>query len=231
MRATFAVVGTVWSIVLGVGGLAPLASAQPFDFTTVLSSSTPVPGAPGGGVLADVGQVVLQDDGAVAAITRFSNGVSSPVPAVTFNATPGNGSATIVAHQGQTLFGGSGGTFDEFSNLSSIGGKVTFLAEAQTSANLGLFRYAHDPVTPARFAIQREADAISGSASSLDTGGFRPTPYGVNAAGRLAFGGVTTGAPAAQFIARWDGAAAPTRTVDTSSGLSNFNEPESFYTA
>src|SRR5687768_4190687 len=177
MRATFAVVGTVWSIVLGVGGLAPIASAQPFDFTAVLSSSTSVPGAPGGGILADVGQVVLQDDGALAAITRFSNGLSSPIPAVTFNVTPGNTSATIVAYQGQTLFGGSGGTFDEFSNLSSTGGRVTFIAEAQASGNLGLFRYAHDPVTPAHLPIHREGDPISGSAASLDTGGFTPTPY------------------------------------------------------
>jgi hypothetical protein len=217
----------IWALV-GVGGLAPGAVGQSLQFTTILSGDA-IPGAPGTGQLIDVGQVVLQDDGAVAALTRFRSATGPTIPAVTFNPTPGDSAAKIVAHKGQTLFGGSGGTFEEFANLSSIDGNVTFIAEAQSTANLGLFRYAYTAGLETRTPIHLEGGAIDGHASSLETGGFTPTAYGVNGAGRLAFGAVTVPpatSPGTQFVARWDGSGgAPIRSVDGASGLTNINEP------
>src|SRR5688500_2334242 len=160
----------IWALV-GVGGLAPAAVGQSLQFTTILSGDA-ISGAPGTGQLIDVGQVVLQDDGAVAALTRFRSATGPTIPAVTFNPTPGDSAAKIVAHKGQTLFGGSGGTFEEFANLSSIDGNVTFIAEAQSTANLGLFRYAYTAGLETRTLIHLEGGAIDGHASSLVTACF-----------------------------------------------------------
>jgi len=214
---------------LTVAVLAGVANAQNQSFTTILDSRSSIRDA---GTLAGIGQVVLQDDNAVAALVRL--GPTGTLPyAVTFSASPGNSAAQIVAQSGQphATFGvAGGGDFDELYNLSSVSGLVTFAASETDGSGRGLFRYTYDVTSPARSAIHFAGNAISGDSATLDTGFGLPT-YGVNTVGHVVFGARSLLAlPAVdpQLIARHTGGAGARRIHSASDGIRNFNLPDSY---
>ncbi|MGB7160749.1 MAG: hypothetical protein WBD40_21980, partial [Tepidisphaeraceae bacterium] len=220
--------GATWML-LGLGGVVTTAWGQNLSFTSVLDSDSSVPGA---GTLSFVGQVVLQDDNAVASIVRFGPAGNS-TNAVTFNPTPGNSAAAVVVKQqdAHAAFGVSGGgDFDEFHNLAAAGGNVTFAAVEETvTTGRGIMRYAHDATSPLRFAIHFDGDMISGSHAALYTD-FGLPAYGVNSAGRLVYSPWTV-APSplhTQFVARFDGTSS-TRIHDASTGVGKFNLLDSYF--
>src|SRR5688500_15917165 len=212
-----------------LAAFAGIANAQNQSFTTVLDSRSSISSA---GTLAGIGQMVLQDDNAVAALVRL--GPTGTLPnAVTFNASPGNGAAQIVAQSGQphASFGiVGGGDFDELYNLSSVDGHVTFAAGETDGSGRGLFRYTYDVTSPARSAIHFAGGAISGDSATLDTG-FGFPAYGVNSLGHVVFGArslVALPAIDPQLIARHTGGASATRIHAASDGVRNFNLPDSY---
>jgi hypothetical protein len=224
--------GATWML-LGVGSFAGVAGGQGLNFTTVVDNRTTLGG--GAETITAVNQVVLQDDNAVAAIVRFGAGGDTP-SAITFNPSPGNAATRIVAQSGQprSTFGVGGasgaGEFEEFYNLSSVGGAVTFGAgNFTTSGDRGIFRYAYDATSPTRATIHFEGNALAdGASASVDTDNGGLPSYGVNASGHVVFSArtVAPSTPAnTQLIARstGGGAAPAARIIDTSSGITRFN--------
>jgi len=221
--------GATWML-LGVGSFTGVAAGQSLTFTTVVDNKSTLGGS--GETITAVNQVVLQDDNAVAAIVRFGDGGDTP-SAITFNASSGNGSTQIVAKSGQpfSTFGvGGAGGFQEFYNLSSVGGAVTFGAGNFTlPGDRGIFRYAYNGGSPTNSTIHFEGSTLlDGANASIDTDGGSLPAYGVNASGHVVFSAMTV-APSTptdtQLIARsTNGGAAPaSRIIDTSSGITKFN--------
>jgi hypothetical protein len=214
-------------VLLGVGSFAGVAAGQDLSFTTVLDSNSAIAGGGTDGKLSYIGQVVLQNDNALAAVVRFGPDHN----AITFSPTPG-GSTQVVVQTGDspsTTFAASGGaSFVEFYNLSSVGGNVTFASgEVGGTGERGLFRYAYDASSPQRTTLHFEGDAIGNANASLDTGAGPPA-YDVNSAGQVIFGArnVPSGM---QVIARRTGGATSTRIHDDAGSVANFNLPDSFF--
>jgi hypothetical protein len=216
-------------ILLGIATLAPFASAGELSFTTVIDSRSSIDGS----TLADVSQVVLQDDNGVAALVRL--GVGGTLPnAVTFNPAAGNGATQVVARAGQdrATFGVSaGGTFGEFYNLAAANGQVTFAtSDVLSTGGRGLFRYAYDATAPQRSTLHFAGDAIDGAHASIDTGYGLPS-YGINRAGNVVFGAQTiapTSPTNVQLIARRTGATASRIFDAATTGVAHFNLPDSY---
>ena len=220
--------GATWML-LGLGGVVTPAAGQNFSFVTVLEGETPINTA--GQPLANVGQVVLQDDNAVAAIVGVGP-IGSPVHVVTFNATPGNSFAAIIASEGQShsTFNTSGaGSFGEFNNLAASNGVVTFVGTQSTgNTGRGVFRYDVNTSQPS--TIHFDDDDVNAWNGVLNTGVGLPA-YGVNTAGGVVFS-AATGAlppPGDQFVARFSVGSGSTRIHDDSSGVTNYNYPDSGY--
>jgi hypothetical protein len=220
--------GATWML-LGVGSFTGVAAGQSLTFTTVVDNKSPLGGS--GETITAVNQVVLQDDDAVAAIVRFGDGGDTP-SAITFNASPGNGSTQIVAKSGQffsTFGAGGAGGFQEFYNLSSVGGAVTFGAgNFSTPGDRGIFRYAYNGGAPTNSTIHFEGNTlVDGANASIDTDGGSLPAYGVNASGHVVFSAMTVApsTPNTQLVARSTngGSSEASRIIDSTSGITKFN--------
>ena len=121
--------------------VAPSATLGAFNFQTVYHADSQIAGAPDGEILTGINQVVLSDDGRVAAIAQFGG-----TSAITLNA-PSDPAVNILAKGGDTIYGGEA-TFDGFANLAASSGKVPFVGESPSaSGQYGLFRHDESQAT------------------------------------------------------------------------------------
>src|SRR6476620_10755704 len=180
--------------------------------STIVRSDAPIPGSPGDAYLSDFSQVVLEDSCGVAISGSFD--LSLDAPALLYK--PAAGTIGSIARFGQPVYGANPGTFNEFANLSAVGGKVSFTA-ANSANQFGLFRFDAGIGSAVLFEggpVNTQSGPVASSLDTVSAANFQFMPYGINPGGKLSFGAVTTPfATGSQMLARFDGPLNPTRIL------------------